>query len=383
MNDVNTCCDDAPVQLMTCDSVGCNIYDLQAEPGDCNSDSTYLLDLVFNHYNLPNDSITVTANGQFIGQYLVDPQFNRIEHFPELGSDTIHLLVCAVGSPDCCDDVTYLAPDCSLFGHCRIWNLQAFIGECNSDSSYVLHLEFNHTNLPGDSVHISANGNVIGDYAVNNGNIFIENFPAYDSTTSVSVCALGDTSCCDAIEYTSPDCSDFGHCHISNLVEVTGDCNSDSTFWLHMEFDYANLPVDSVIVTGNGNVFGTFALDDGHLHLYGFPIYGTDSTLVTICAVGDSACCAEILFDTPDCPASGTCAIYELEADPGDCTSDTTYNLFIHYLTNYLPVDSVDIHLNDVDLGVFAHNPDGILLTNVRPFNTDYTVVTVCAAGST
>jgi hypothetical protein len=76
-NDAGDCCAEAIVNLMMCEDTVCHITELIAEHGDCNSDSTYLLDFAFDYANLPTDSVTVTANGQYIGTYIIDPQFNR------------------------------------------------------------------------------------------------------------------------------------------------------------------------------------------------------------------------------------------------------------------------------------------------------------------
>ena len=83
-NDVANCCDEVPVELMNCNEGSCLIWDLFAEYGDCSSDSTFLLDIVFNHQLLPGDSVVITANEHLIGHYLVQPDFIRIENFPVL-----------------------------------------------------------------------------------------------------------------------------------------------------------------------------------------------------------------------------------------------------------------------------------------------------------
>jgi hypothetical protein len=66
---------------------------------------------------------------------------------------------------------------CSGFNDCHLWDLFAVAGDCTSDSTYILHVEFNFNNFPGDSVVITANGNEIGHFSVNEGNFFIEDFP--------------------------------------------------------------------------------------------------------------------------------------------------------------------------------------------------------------
>jgi len=382
-NDLSDCCAEVPLELMMCDSAECHIWNLLVEHGDCNSDSTYLLDFNFDYSNLPSDSISVTANGQYIGTYLIDPQFNRIEHFPVLDNDTIHFLICSVGSPSCCEDATYFAPDCSLFGQCHIDNLFAFIGDCQSDSTYVLHLEFNYSNLPGDSVHITANGNDVGNYPVNSGSIFIQDFPVFPGEmTTVTVCAVGDSECCAILDFSTPGCANANDCHITELQAVVGDCTSDSTYILHIEFNFNNMPGDSVVITANGNEIGHHALHEGNFFLENFPVYDTEQTVITVCALGAPDCCDSFDFITPDCTGGGICHIYDLVADPGDCTSDSTYNLLIHYFATNLQTDSIIVVANGNFIGQFLSNPNGTLLTNFPTYQTDFTHLSVCAVGA-
>jgi hypothetical protein len=382
-NDISGCCDEQVIELIICETPQCGITDLVAETGDCNSDSTFLLDFVFEYANLPTDSITVTANGNYIGQYKIQPNFNRIEHFPILDSDTTTITVCAVGAPDCCDTYSFVTPDCSFFGQCHIWDLIADTGDCNSDSTYVLHIDFNSQNLSVDSVIVSGNGNFIGQYAVTADPIVIEHFPAFeDSLTTLIVCAVGESNCCDTLEFASPDCSQFGQCQIGEIEVLAGDCQSDTTYVLFVEFSGQNLPSDSVNVTANGNPLGQFAAGGGSFVIENFPVFETGVTELTICVVGAPDCCATLEFETPNCEGGGTCFITDLVADPGDCTSDSTYNLFIDYFNANLPLDSVTVTANEQFIGVYPHQSEGFIIENFPVFDANHTVLTVCAVGA-
>lgn len=382
-SDQNDCCDNVVIENMNCEAAVCNIFELFAEPGDCNSDSTYLLDFSFETMHLGSDSITVTANGEFIGEFPIMPDFNRIEHFPVLSSTTVHLVVCSFSEPDCCDDYTFTAPDCSLFGHCNIDDLQAIIGDCQSDSTYVLHIEFNPVNLPTDSVHISANGDDYGNFVVNNGSIFLENFPVYPGEfTTIMICAQGDDECCAALDFETPGCPSGPACHIDDVHVIIGDCTSDSTYVAHVEFNYENLGSDSVVVTVNGNVIAHHAVNDGSFALEQFPIVDANHTVITICSLGNDDCCDSFEYETPDCEGGGTCHLFDLVADPGDCLTDSTYTLFIHYYQNNSPSDSVIVFANDTYIGTYLHNTEGITISPFPVFETDFTHITVCTSGA-
>jgi hypothetical protein len=310
---------------------------------------------------------------------VIDPQFNRIENFPSLENDTVHLHICAVGAPDCCADHTYIAPDCSFFGQCHIWDLIALVNECESDSTFLMHIEFNYQELPVDSVDVFANGEYFGTFPVNNGSIWMEHWPIGDGETGVvSICATGTNACCAADEYENPGCEN-SNCEINELHVIIGDCTSDSTYVLHILFNYAFLPTDSVVITANGNSLGTFHVHDGNIVLEHFPSYVPNQTTLSVCAQGALDCCAVIEFDSQDCTDGGTCNIYDLVADPIDCQSDSSYLLFIHYFTQNLPGDSIIVTANGNYIGQFENNPEGILIENFPVYDTEFTHITVCA----
>jgi hypothetical protein len=379
-NDLNNCCDEVLIELIQCESQECNIVDLSAEVGDCNSDSTFVVDLVFDYSNFPSDSIAVSANGNFVGQYQIAPDFNRIENFPVQDADTILITVCAAGDPVCCASYTIESPDCSLFGQCNIWDLVAAAQDCNSDSTFLLSLEFNSQNLDIDSVIITGNGNYIGQYPVTGQNIMIESFPVFETAnTTLTVCAVGAPDCCDSFEFATPDCSQFGQCAINDLVAVVGDCQSEITYVLHLDFVSENLSIDSVTVSANGNFIGQYQVQPGGFSIEFFPVFDEANTVITVCSVGEPDCCDVYEFATPDCSGGGICNIDNLVAEPGDCTTDSTYNLFIDYTNLNLPSDSVIVTANEQFIGQFAHSAEGFIIEDFPVFDGNITTITVCA----
>ena len=382
-NDLNNCCDEVVIDLMNCESPVCSITELFAETGACNSDSTFVLDFEFDYENLPTDSIIVIANGDYIGQYLIQPVFNRIENFPVLDNDSTTISVCAVGAPDCCASYTFATPDCSFFGQCHIWDLAVDAGDCNSDSTYVLHIDFNSQNLPTDSVTVTANGEYVGQYEVTPENIVIEQFPSFDAEqTTLVVCAFGDSECCDTLIFETTDCSLFGQCQILEVTTLVGDCTSDTSYVLYIDIEGLNLSNDSVTITANGNYIGQFVIQPDGITVESMPVYDTENTVITICVVGDPECCADHEYNTPNCEGGGTCSIVDLVADPGECTSDSTYNLYINYFNTNLPIDSVVVTANSQYIGQFAHNGEGFTIEDFPVFDANGTVITVCAAGA-
>ncbi len=378
------CCADIQIETPDCSTFGqCTIWDLVAELDACDSDSTYILHIDFNYENLPTDSVTVSANGDFIGQYEITPEFIAINNFPVSNNPITIITVCAVGAPDCCDEVEIETPDCSNFGQCNIWDLVVEFDECDSDSTYILHIDFNYEYLPTDSVTVSANGDFIGQYEITPEFIAINNFPVSNNPiTNITVCAVGAPDCCAEVEIETPDCTNFGQCNIWDLVVDLGDCTSDSTYTLLVNFNSQNLPTDSVLIYGNGDIIGQYLVTDNPITIEHFPTFGTDNTTLTVCAVGAPDCCDVIEFDTPNCDDFGLCNIFDLVVDTGDCNGDTTYALFIHYFANNLPTDSVVVTSSNGYVGQFEHNPDGFTIPDFPVAYVSTTTITVCAVGN-
>ncbi len=382
-NDLGSCCDEVLFELMNCESPVCNLYDLFAETGECNSDSTYILDIVFETINTDSDSIAVYGNGELVGVYEIQPNFNRIEEFPVFETDSTILVVCILGDAECCDTLTFEAPDCSTFGQCNIWDLEYFVGDCTSDSTYSIQIDFNFINLPEDSVLVYANGNLIGQYLAVNEGLTIENFPTFETdNTTLSVCAVGNPDCCAAVEYATPDCSTFGQCNIWDLEYFVGDCTSDSTYSIHIDFNFINLPEDSVLVYANGNLIGQYLAVNEGLTIENFPTFETDNTTLSVCAVGNPDCCAVVEYATPDCSTFGQCNIWDLEYFVGDCTSDSTYSIHIDFNFSNLPEDSVLVYANGNLIGQYLAINEGLTIVNFPTFETNNTTLSVCAVGN-
>lgn len=380
VNDQPTCCAEIIVNEMLCDGPECYVSNLLAETGACTSDSTYLLDIVFDVYNFPTDSVDIFANGLVIGTYKVDPEFIRIEHFPSLQSDTVILSVCAHGAADCCDSYTYLAPDCTNFHPCSIDNLFVDLGPCATDSTYRLDILFDYANLPGDFVVITGNGEEIGTRLVNDGHIIFDDFPELPgAVVALTVCALGDPSCCAVVTFAEPACVGQNFCHVWNLVAEAGECLTDSTFILYLDFDVENLPGGEVVIASGGMPVDTLVPSGGPYVIEHFEDVNGPQILLTVCALGGSGCCDSFTLPSPDCDGSEACHLLDLVGLPGDCTSDSTFNLFISYQSINFPGDSISVTANDTHLGNFLHQPTGFTIEHVPAFQTQFTELQICA----
>ncbi|MCO5232585.1 MAG: hypothetical protein M9888_02465 [Chitinophagales bacterium] len=186
----------------------CQVLNLKAIPLSCSSDSTYSLKVSFDHLFADNKYFDVfIRNDQHIGFYQLGDIPIIITNFKKSGNKYDFIKVCVNDNPDCCEVIEFLPPTCET-EKCSITNLQVDKGECNSDSTYSLTLNF-EASYPTNSyfdVFVRENKN-IGYFKLSDLPITIPHFKMsgkeYDF---IKVCVNDNPDCCEVIEFLSNDC---------------------------------------------------------------------------------------------------------------------------------------------------------------------------------
>ncbi|MCZ2394543.1 MAG: hypothetical protein LC105_11850 [Chitinophagales bacterium] len=281
----------------------CQVLNLKAIPLSCSSDSTYSLKISFDHLFADNKYFDVfIRNDQHIGFYQLDDIPIIITDFKKSGNKYDFIKVCVNDNPDCCEVIEFLPPTCET-EKCSITNLQVDKGECNSDSTYSLTLNFEASN-PTNSyfdVFVRENKN-IGYFELSDLPITIPHFKMsgkeYDF---IKVCVNDNPDCCEVIEFLPPTC-ETEKCSITNLQVDKGECNSDSTYSLTLNFEASN-PTNSyfdVFVRENKNI-GYFKLSDLPITIPHFKISGKEYDFIKVCVNDNPDCCEVIEFLSNDC----------------------------------------------------------------------------------
>ena len=343
------CCKTLEFQVPDCLPQPCEVYNLTVETGDCTGDSTYNVWINFQVENPPGDSFGVWANGEFIGLFHLDSLPLQIEDIQWDGGQKDVIKVCFVNNsgPSCCRTKEFAVPDCiDQGGPCEIYNLTVETGDCTGDSTYHVWINFSVENPPGNIFGVWTNGQFIGTFHLDSLPLHIEDFQWNGGSNDVvKVCFVNandpnsGTTCCRTKEFAVPDCIDQGGpCDIDNLNVDTGDCSSDSTYHVWVNFDVQNAFGNTFQLWANGELFGTFSLDSLPLHIENFPWDGGTQDYLKVCIVnmnvppGQDNCCAVEQFAVPDClNPGGDCDITNLTVETGACTSDDTYEVWINF----------------------------------------------------
>ncbi|MCO5230256.1 MAG: hypothetical protein M9958_03775 [Chitinophagales bacterium] len=186
----------------------CQVTNLKVEPISCNSDSTYSLKLNFDYFNVNNKYFDVyVRNKQHIGYFLLDSLPITIPDFKNSGKEYDLIEVCINDEPGCCEVIEYLSPKCKD-EKCAISNLIVDAGECTSDSTYSITLNFDTKHPTQSSFDVFVRNNQhIGYYKLSDLPITIPNFEVsgkdYDF---IKVCINDNADCCEAVEFLTKDC---------------------------------------------------------------------------------------------------------------------------------------------------------------------------------
>jgi hypothetical protein len=361
----NTCCATVDFSVPTCIFHPCTIQNLTVTTGDCTSDSTYVVTVNFTAVNPSSTgNFMLFANGTQFGTYNLSQLPLTIQNFPWNGANNNVVKVCIIYSTNppqyCCETKEFPVPSCLFHGPCNITNLTATTGDCNADSTYHLTINFSVSNPPSNTFGVWANGNFFGTYNLSQLPLTIPNFPWNGQNVDyVKVCfstPAGTVGCCLTKEFPVPPCVNNGACSIYDLKANVGDCTSDSTYVVTVNFGVHNPPSSTFVLYANGNVFGTYNTSQLPLTINNFPWHGGNTGVIKVCFVTNSSpsgCCAAVDFQVPSCIGGGNCNISNLHAVPGDCTGDSTYQLTINFTVTNPPGSNFGVWANGNYLGVF------------------------------
>lgn len=381
----NTCCREKEFNVPDCLAPPCGINDLKVIVGTCTSPKTYKLQLNFNVLS-PGSAVKFSVwadNGDLLGTYSLN-QLPLTLNFPWNGDAHDALKVClldADGKETCCKIISFKAPDC-LGASCGIFNLEVKTGACQPNGTYEVWVNFLTPAASLQKFGIwTGTGKFLGFFSIADLPVFIPNFPASGGSTDKIIVCFG-SACCETKEFNAPDCAGQP-CGIVDLVATPGDCTSDSTYKLVINFHLATpapgVVVPFVVYAGNGQFIGNFTTADLPLTIPNFPWNGNMTDAVKIC-IGNSPntyCCRVKEFKAPGC-LGDPCGIFNLKVETGACNNDGTYEIWINFQTTSAAGVFGVWAGNGQFLGVFPFSALPLHIKNFPPAGGDVDVVKVC-----
>ncbi|MEO1626090.1 MAG: T9SS type A sorting domain-containing protein, partial [Bacteroidota bacterium] len=332
----------------------CRIEQLTATPGECTSDSTYKLTIDMIYSGNPTDSFVVYRDPpNVIGAWTVDQLPLTIDNFSSGNAPADAILVC-FEFPSCCESIGWAVPDCSDYSNdCELGQMTATAGPCDANGRFMVDIDFDRFNT-SDSFDL-AYQRVISRFSYTDLPVSVGSFEADGRTVyEFFVTDKDNPDCVTGIELGPVDCDTIVECQISNFVLTAGDCLTDSSYNLTVDFDVVNPGSRTFTLTSNGQDIGSFPIDELPLTVEYFG--GQDSLdIIALCIDNQPNCCTRGVVQRPDC-LNNDCQIRSLEAYPLDCNGDGTYSLIVDMTIWNADSDSFLLSSDAGFIGTFAYD---------------------------
>jgi hypothetical protein len=247
---------------------------------------------------------------------------------------------------------------------CTIPNVEVEVGDCTSDSTFEITLNFKPVNPTSNEFEVFGNGLNLGTYNLSQLPLTIKNFPTGAGIGSfVRVCLKSNAPnappCCGVKQFFGPDCSKVKPCEIYDVKISAGDCQPNGQYQVKLDFKVKNPTSQFFEVWTSNNVsLGVFPLS-GLPMVLTLPGTSQPTETLRICLKDNLDCCIAVTVAVPPCPPPPPCVIRNLRVETGACTSDSTYKVVLNFAvpptTPGGGVDSFDVYAaNGQYLGRYA-----------------------------
>ncbi len=246
--------------------------------------------------------------------------------------------------------------------NCAIENVNA-IHYCND---FYFEIDFDHTNVTGDSFDLYLNGTVYGSYPFSALPLGLQQLPNTNAFYTAKVCVKDDPSCCsELVDVEQSGCSTF----IGNPTVVQFCDNSV----LEVDFDFNNPSNEFFELYLDGVTFGTYLFSALPLSINlpsGSPIYQVAKVCVKD---SDPTNCSEWVEIIPE--GCNPCDLNDIEVaiEILPCTPNGTFSIQVELLDITNNADSFGIIGNGQNYGHFSYaDPLPIIGTFVGNGTTEY-----------
>ncbi|MFK7979126.1 MAG: T9SS type A sorting domain-containing protein, partial [Saprospiraceae bacterium] len=328
------------IGTVSCNEMTCDIQDLWVQTTGCQTDETQ--EIYFNFFQENEDSIgfSVLIDGEFITSFPFDPLGDSIGyHLPNLSlsSGEHTLTVCKESDINCCETITFIAPNCSNEHDCSIFDIETDISDCQPDGTVDVSLNFEHDNLNSDFFTILLNGSNYDTFRLAQLPINLNNLNLYPDSNILSICVYQSTTidtndnfeCCTEMILDAPICDTT--CEISNLFVKVGPCQPDNLFDLLVEFDHQNAYTTGFDAFIDGEFYGFIPFFASS----GFPLSNLELAAgahsLTICGNDQPDCCQRIAFTIPDCTNTSDCRVTFVQAEASECKPNNLHDVLIDF----------------------------------------------------
>jgi len=229
--------------------------------------------------------------------------------------------------------------NCENNTECTIYDLEVVTGDCNSDNTYNMTINFQYEEIVEQEYFdlYARNDELIGYFPLSSLPLTVINFPSSgEEYDFVKVCINDNPDCCKEIEWLPPNCSgQGGNCDITSFDLVTGECNDDgATYNLILDFNFENTNGQEFfeIYFRDNELYDYFPLTSLPLTINNFPSSGEEIDFIKIAINDMPECNIEVEWANP-CFSETFCYeyVFPIEMIVGDQTWSVNSNEHVDY----------------------------------------------------
>ncbi|MGB0932487.1 MAG: choice-of-anchor V domain-containing protein, partial [Chitinophagales bacterium] len=330
------------------DCPSCVISNLTATAQACQIDGAFDVVIDFDVANGgANNTFTIAGNSTNYGTFNYNNLPITIADLDGDNSTNYDFTVTDTNFSNCNANVNLGVVDCPV---CSITNLTSTAQACEADGTFDVIIDFDVVDAGGTMFSVQGNGNTYGLFSYASLPITIVDLEGDNSTDYEFIVTDNTIASCSAS--TNLGLIGCPVCSINDLVVTQGDCQTDGTFSVTIDFNAVNPVSSSFSIAGNGNDYGSFLYANLPIIIenlvgdnstdYEFEV--TDNDLLT--------CSASANLGVVNCPV---CSINDLVVTQGDCQADGTFSVTIDFNAVNPASSSFTIEGNGTNYGSFQY----------------------------
>ncbi|HYQ56432.1 MAG TPA: hypothetical protein VEP89_03715 [Draconibacterium sp.] len=171
---------------------------------------------------------------------------------------------------------------------------------------------------------------------------------------------------------------DQTNCLIENIELHIAECLTDSTILINISSNNEVADINSLSVFNGDVPLGAFDFNELPLEIEAVSDFDKDSSSFSVCVTEHPNCCKDFMLALPNC-SNLSCTITELSVDPGECTGNNMYNLFLNFSYENTGNDFFNVFgREDKLIGTYKLADLPINIENFEASGNDYDFIKVC-----
>ncbi len=161
--DIEGCCATEEFEGPICTDE-CTIFNVVAEPIECESTTSFIVEVDFDFLNLAGSGVDIYAGETYLGFYEVENLPLQVFGFPVPATEFSEITICQSDDTLCCTTIQFEPLNCAeLF--CDIFDLTYDLSDCDTLQNFMVTLDFGFVNTSEGGFNLVGNGVNYGNFS--------------------------------------------------------------------------------------------------------------------------------------------------------------------------------------------------------------------------